>query len=143
MKKDIYVKQSLINRFLELNEFSQVNFITEENVCLPNKSFKQPTDTLFFVLHFLDDEPEEVGLYNKEQERYTGFLQIDICTPLNVGEDEADDVYSFICGLFDVGSVINEDTTVNKVCRVQTVAEKDYYKSVVRVYFTADVNNAE
>lgn len=145
MKKDIYVKESLINHFLKLNTFSQVGFIetNNKNVAFPNKSFTIPTDSLFFVLHFLDDEPESVGLYNKEQERYTGFLQIDICTPLNVGEDEADDVYSFICGLFSNGSVIDDDVTVNKVCRVQSVAEKNYYKSVVRVYFTADVNNAE
>lgn len=140
MKKDIYLRKALIKKFFELNDFSQINFINN-NVALPNVEFEPPVDSLWFGLNILDDEPESIGLYNKTQERYTGFLQIDICVPLNVGEDEADDVYSFICGLFDVGSTF-DDVTINKVCKVNAGVEGKYYKTVVRVYFDADVDNS-
>lgn len=150
MKKDIYLRKALIKKFLTLNDFSQIPFITfvkedgklkPTNVSLPNKEFEPPVDSLWFGLNILDDEPESIGLYNKTQERYTGFLQIDICVPLNVGEDEADDVYSFICGLFYVGSTF-DDVTINKVCKVDAGVEGKYYKTVVRVYFDADVDNS-
>lgn len=85
--KDIDIRKALINRFLTLNEFSGIKFLTfdtegnPKNVALPNVNFTVPNDKRYFVVNVLFDEPEQIGVMEFEQQRFTGFMQIDICIP--------------------------------------------------------------
>lgn len=144
--KDIGIRDALFNKFLTLNTFSGISFITFDvsgeptNVSLPNKQFTVPSDFNWFELSFLPNEPEAIGMYNNGNERYTGFLQIDICTAKGFGEVEADNKFEWISRLFSVGSSVG-DAVIDKVSKANTSEEANCYRTIIRVYFTADVDN--
>lgn len=138
---ETYIRDELFKHFNTLNEFSQINFLTGENVYLPNIEFKPPIGERWFELSFLSTEPSPVSIGKGSQNRFNGFLQIDICTPLNTGTDETDDIYSFVSGLFSRGTVISNCIEINKVYIAQTGEEKLCYRTVVRVEWTADIDN--
>lgn len=144
MQKNTKVKEDLIAHFLTLNEFSGVNFIEENNnnVQLPNKFIEEPTDKTWFSLAFVFDEPESIGNFNTKQERYNGFMQIDIYTVIDTGEDEPNDIYLFLCKLFEEGSYIG-DSIIRKIYQPYSTTEKKFYRTTVRIDFVADVDNEE
>lgn len=140
--KDIGIRDALFDRFLQLNSFSGISFISanNSNVSMPNKAFSIPEDKKWFELYFKPSEPEDIGMFNNGSERYSGFLQIDICTTKDLGEKEADNRFKWISKLFSVGSCYG-DACINKVCKVDTQEEDNCYRTIIRVYFDADVNN--
>lgn len=139
MTKEVDVKNALINHFFTLNDFCGIEFI-KDNVALKNKHYKPEAGSTWFNLSFNTDEPQTIGNFNTNQERYNGFLQIDINTPIDVGEDEAEDIYIKICELFEVGKIIG-DAQIEKVYSPISTEETDFYRKVVRVNFYADVDN--
>lgn len=144
--KDTEIRKAFISRFLTLNTFSSIPFITFDdnnkplNVSLPNENFNQPADKRYFKLSFLADEPEEIGMYNNGQQRYYGFFQIDICTPKDKGLDESDNKFEWICKLFSEGTSFN-GVDVDKVYKATQIEENDVLRTVVRVRFNADIDN--
>lgn len=140
MKKETEVKKNLIDHFLTLNEFSGVDFLTSDNVSLANKPFKPTAGETWFQVNCVVGEPELIGNFNTNQERYIGFLQIDINTPINVGEDESEDIYLNICKLFSVGTIIG-DAQIKKVYSPLATVDEDYFRKIVRINFVADIYN--
>lgn len=140
--KDIEIRKALIKHFLTLNEFSGKPFIMENNanVALPNQNFVIPENNVFFKLSFNPSEPDNIGMYNCEQQRYYGFFQIDICVQKNKGLADADNRFKWICKLFKEGSSF-DGVDVEKVYRATTDEEENIYRTVVRVNFSADVIN--
>lgn len=137
--KDTEIRKALINRFLTLNEFSGIDYI-HDNVSLPNVYFEEPSDKRFFRLSFLPSVPEDIGMYNVNQQRITGVFQIDICTPKGKGEDESDAKFENICKLFLEGSSF-DGVDIEKVYKATTDEEDNLFRTVVRVNFSSDVNN--
>lgn len=137
--KDIDIRKALIERFLTLNEFSGIEFI-KDNVSEPNITFIEPADKRYFKLSFMPAEPEQIGMYNCNQQRYSGLFQIDICTPKGSGEDEADNKFSWISKLFLEGTSFN-GVDIDKVYKAIVIEEENLFRTVVRINFTADVNN--
>ena len=138
---DTAIKTALINRFLTLNTFSGIDFTTASNVAKPNEAFNQPTDNRWFQLHFIPNEPEQIAIGVSNYERWTGLFQIDICTPLDRGELEADTKYEWIAKLFARGTSFS-NVIVERVYSPDCDVEKDHYKKIVRVEWTADIDNS-
>lgn len=144
------IRDSLISHFHTLNEMSGADFLVEKytegsseyykNVHYPNKRFSVPDNKRFFELTFLPSEPSPVAIGEDSQNEWNGILQIDICTPLDVGEFEADDKKSFLYELFKRGTSI-DDVEITKVYSPTAGAESDFYRTVVRVNWTAIIDN--
>jgi len=141
---DAYIEQTLIEAFLTLNEFSGVSYIKKNangnplNVVLPNKPFDPPDDNRFFVLSFLPNEPEPTGLGTNAENRWGGIFQIDIMVPLGAGMDESNAKYQQIVNLFQRGKSFG-DIMIRRTYRAMHGAELAYYRTVVRVEFTASL----
>lgn len=134
------LQKKLQERFLSLNAFSGISFLSDRNVNLNgNKAFCIPADRRWFSLRFMSDSPDEVGIGNNVQERLAGIYQIDICVPLDKGEDEAETKYKWIKRLFRAGTEI-EELTITKVYKASAFVEKTYYRVVVRIEWTADID---
>lgn len=136
------IQESLFNRFLTLNEFSGKPYLTDgnTNVSLPNKKFSQPSNNKWFALSFRSNQPNSVGIGELSQNEFTGFFQIDICTPLDKGEEEPNKKYGYIASLFKRGTSF-DDVLINKVYRSNTEKEENHYKTVVTVLWTARIDN--
>lgn len=138
---EIELKELLVKHFFTLNTFSGITFLQDDNVDLRNnKAFTEPTDKRFFVVQFLPDTPESIAIGNNDVERFTGIFQIDIITPIDKGLDEADTKYKWLKKLFKKGTEI-EEITVNNVYKASSITEDTYYRTVVRVEWTADITN--
>jgi len=141
---DTYIEKTLINAFLTLNEISGVSYINKDdkdnplNVSLPNIPFTEPDDKRFFVLSFLPDDPEPAGMGVNAENRWTGILQIDIMVPLGAGMSETEMKYDWITKLFQRGKSFNE-IMINRTYRATHGAELAYYRTIVRVEFTASL----
>lgn len=137
--KDIEIRKALIDRFMSLNEFSGIQYI-KDNVAVPNVAFIEPANKRYFSLAFMPSEPEQIGMYNCGQQRYTGIFQIDIITPKGKGESESDTKFEWISRLFAEGSSF-DGVDVEKCYKALTSEEDNLFRTVVRVIFSADVNN--
>ena len=139
---DTYIETILIDAFLTLNEFSGVPYIKKDakgkplNVALPNLPFTPPDDYRFFVLSFLPNEPEPAGLGTNAENRWDGIFQIDVMVPIGAGMDETAQKYEWITKLFQRGNTFNE-IMIRRTYRAMHGAEVAYYRTVVRVEFTA------
>jgi hypothetical protein len=139
---DAIIEQTLIDTFLTLNEFSGIEYIKRNgsgkplNVELPNLPLTEPSDKRFFVLSFLPNEPEPAGLGTEAYNRWTGIFQIDVMVPLGAGRDETNTKYDWIAKLFQRGKDIN-GVTIQRAYRATHGAEAAYYRTVIRVEFTA------
>lgn len=137
---EICIGKALYERFKTLNEFSGTKYITENNVAYPNVLFNPPEDKRWFELSVVADKPNAVSLGQDAQNRWTGIFQVDICTPLNKGEKEANTKYEWIAKLFKRGTCFG-DVEVDRVYKATEGAEDDFYKTVVRVEWTATIDN--
>lgn len=137
---EICIGKALYERFKTLNEFSGINYINENNIAYPNVSFEPPQNKRWFELSFLADKPTPASIGEEAQNRWNGIFQIDICTPLAKGVDEANAKYEWIAKLFSRGACFG-DVEINSVYKAREGAEKDYYRTVVRVEWTADIDN--
>ena len=139
---DAIIESTLINAFLTLNEFSNIAYIKKDangkllNVSLPNIEFDELPDKRHFILNFLSNEPVPAGLGLSAENRYDGFLQIDILTPLHTGQDEANEKVKWLCRLFARGKSFDRVTVV-KTFRAFQETGLTYYRTVVRVQFYA------
>ena len=141
---DTYIEQTLIDAFLTLNEFSGVPYIKKDgagnplNVSLPNVSFNPPADNRYFVLSFLANEPEPAGLGENAENRWSGILQIDIMVSLGTGMDEMSAKYQHIVNLFQRGKSFGS-IMIKRAYRAMHGAEMAFYRTVIRVEFTASL----
>ena len=139
---DTRIEQTLIDAFLTLNEFSGIPYIEKDgngnplNVALPNVPFNEPGDKRFFVISFLPNEPEPAGLGEYAESRWDGIFQIDVTVPLGAGTDETAAKYDRIAKLFQRGKSFG-DVTIRRTYRATCGAELAYYRTVIRVEFTA------
>lgn len=142
---DVAIKEALIKHFETLNNFSGKPFIADKNsnVCYDNKEFEPPAKTNWFKLSFNPDEPYEYGLGNLDQDQWSGFFQIDICVPLGKGEKQVNVIYENLCKLFARGTCIADLVDVGKVYSPISDVQDNYYRKVVRVEWTALINNKE
>ena len=144
---DSVIKQSLIDRFLTLNTTSGTDFIMFDtsgnttNVALSNKSFTPPDNGSWFELYFLPAEPVPASLGENAQNRWTGIFQIDICVPLNAGDGEVNDKYSYITELFKRGTTFDDVEIQNCYSPKDGEAEDICYRKIVRITWTADIDN--
>lgn len=136
---EIDLEKQLINRFKTLNEASGKEFITENNVSYPNRKFTVPQNKRWFEVYFISNPPTVASITENAQNRYTGIFQIDICTPLDSGEREANNKYKAIAKLFSRDSYFS-DISVVKCYRARQIAEVDHYRTTVRVEWTADID---
>lgn len=142
---DRVIKEALIKHFKTLNEASGKPFISADgkNICEDNKEFTPPANSNWFSLSFNTDEPDEYGLGNLDQDRWNGFFQIDICVPLGKGEKQCNAIYEALCKLFARGICIENIVDINKVYSPMSDVQGNYYRMVVRVNWTALINNKE
>ena len=138
---EIDLQESFINRFNTLNTFSGIPFINN-NVHYPNKPFNSEQMQSWFDLFLLTNPPVSASITENSQNRYTGIFQIDIYTPLDKGEDEANNKYKWIAKLFSKGTYF-DNIVIMKVYRAIVQRDKNKYKTIVRVEFTADIDNEE
>lgn len=135
---ELDIQKTLFDAFNTLNEFSGIEFI-KDNVAYLNKPFTVPYSKRWFELNIISDRPETTALMNGAPERWNGFLQVDICTPLNKGEDEAGTKYEWLSRLFSRGKMFGP--VIIKSCYIaHRESESDHYRMVVRIEFTADLN---
>lgn len=134
---ELDIQDNLFKEFEKLNTFSGITFIND-NVAYPNKSFTIPSNKRWFELNVLSDGPEPTAMMSGAPNRYNGFMQVDVCTPLNKGEEEAKNKYEWIFKLFPRGKTI-EDITIRKCYIAHREMESDHYRMQVRIEFTADL----
>lgn len=133
------LQKQLTSRFEKLNELAGVNFITDKNVSYPNIHFVQPADKRFFILNFMFNEPKALANFEEAQDEYTGIFQIDVCTPLDKGESEANTKFEWISRLFPRGLTF-DDIEITRSASKTVQYESDYYKAIVRIEFVARIN---
>lgn len=131
---EIDLQKAFIERFNLLGE----EYI-KDNVYTPNSNFTIPQNKTWYELYFLSNPPVSAGLSADSQNRYTGIFQIDICTPLNVGTDGADDKYRAISKLFNRDTYFS-NIYVLRCYRARQYAEKDHFRTTIRVEWTADID---
>lgn len=142
---ELSIQKSLFDRFMTLNTVSGKTYIKFDNdekplnVALPNEAFKQPANNRWFALYFRCNEPHPVGISGDSQDEFTGFFQIDICTPNDTGEVEAGAKYEYIKQLFNRGTTF-DDVEIDKVYRSNTEVCGNYYKTIITVLWTARID---
>ena len=138
--KEVSLQKSLIDRFKTLNKISGIDFLTDSNVSYPNKPFTKPDDKRWFEVTFLNNEPEVLADFYGNLSRWNGILQIDICTPLEKGEDEAYTKYEWISKIFRRGDTF-DDIMIDNCYIADRETETDHYRTVVRVNWEADTDD--
>lgn len=150
MTNEYKLQEWMFSAFNTLNEVSGKEFLVGldgeryvGNVAYPNEAFTPPDLDVephcWFELHVLADEPESVGLFKESQNRWTGYLQIDLHTPLDTGTAQVDAIYEWLKVVFAKGSE-HGACSVNGMYRATAGAEADNYKTVFRVEFDADID---
>ncbi len=142
---EVDIKKALIRHFETLNTASGKPFISvdKKNVCYDNENFTPPDNGNWFMLSFVPDEPEEYGMGNLDQDRFSGFFQIDICVPLGKGEAQCNAIYEALAKLFSRGTCVEDFVDIDKVYAPTESTQANYYRKVVRVNWTALINNKE
>lgn len=132
------IQKKMIDLFLTLNTVSQVEFITETNVHQPNKPFSVPNDKRWFDLTFRNNDPVDASIMEGSQYRFTGVLYIDIFSPQDVGESEAETKYKWIAKLFNDASLDYID--IMKVYISTKGNDADAYRLQVAIEWEADID---
>lgn len=137
MSNILTVKRSFYERFETLNTYSGIEFIKANplNVAYPNRKFTPPANGSYFELNFLPPALTP-GLFTGAQNSWSGVFQIDIVTPLNKGEAEADNKYLWIARLFSPGTSF-EDVYINRTYKAQERAEENSFRTIVRIEYDA------
>ena len=111
---DVEVEKLLIDRFLN-NAGSMLD--TEviggktvyKNVNRENISFTRPDDLYWFNVWFIPSRPKELVSFKSSGELWRGILQIDICTPNNIGKDALNERYKKVYECFPRGYIKDEN----------------------------------
>jgi hypothetical protein len=132
------LQERLFARFKDLNLVSGINFLNDNNVHYPNESFSIPNDNRWFDLNIVTNEPENVSLLDDSQERINGVLYVDINTPLDVGEDEAKNIYKHLKRLFN--NFKDKDILINKCYVSHKESGVTSYSLQVAIEWEADID---
>lgn len=135
---DVDIQRILFNAFMTLNNVTRVNYLNEKNVALPNIIFIPPVNNRWFELSFLPTEPKTSSLFLDTENRWTGIFQIDIYTPIGVGENEANEKYNAVVKLFEKGKSF-DFVDIIKTYRAKTEVNKNNYKVTIRIEWVADI----
>ena len=139
------IQKCLFDKFLELNEYSNIEFLKKDedgnytNVNIPNIPFSAPADKTWFELYIKSNTPYPVAVLDGSQDRITGVFYIDIITPIDVGEDEAETKYRWICRLFN-NNIYIDDVVINSCCLSTKGNELDHYRLQVAIEWEADID---
>lgn len=133
------IQKVLFTAFETLNDFSGIKLI-EDNVAYPNKPFDIPENKRWYIINCLANSPEYVFIGCNRNSRWNGFLQIDICTPLDKGEEEATNKYEWLRKLFENGKYF-EFVEINKCYIATKTNNSDHYRMTVRIEWTADITD--
>lgn len=151
---DTFIEEVLVQRFLRMGE-PFIKYIKDKNnnivldvdgyakttnVMLENKSFVRPKNLYWFEVFFVPATPFQSELGRHGRNRYTGFLQINVCVPLDVGKKALNDRYDKIATMFKRGDV-DRGVGILKTERVSAQQYSDYYSQPIRVYWQADLDN--
>lgn len=152
------IQNKLFDKFLTLDEFATENGYTGEpyfatvevpvrdnetveeitNVHLPNVPFEIPESKRWFDVTFRNNDPIDASLMEGSQYRFTGVMYIDIYTPQDVGEGEAEAVYSWIAKLFNNADMDYVD--IMKVYISTKGNDADCYRLQVAIEWEADID---
>ena len=132
------IQRTLFEQFLTLNDFSQINYLTEENVHLPNKPFSVPNDKRWFDLTLRTNDPIDAFIMEGQQARFTGVLYIDIYSPQDVEENEVETKYKWIAKLFNSANLDYID--IMKVYISTKGNDADCYRLQVAIEWEADID---
>jgi len=123
----------------------------------PNIAFKRPDDLYWLDFFFNPSEPAQIELGTKGRNRWVGFMQINICVPLNeatIEEAEADSdddtfgtsamdtCYNDIARVFKRGVIFN-GIRINKTYSIPSAMQvlDDFCSLPVRIEWQADLSN--
>ena len=139
------IQKSLIDVFKTLNTFSQIEFLKIENgeyknVHLPNISFSEPEDKRYFDLTFRNNEGVPIGMLPDSQERITGVLYIDVYTPKDSGESEAETKCKWIKKLYHSNNGFFDDSVIKNIYISTKGADGDKYRLQLAVEWEADID---
>lgn len=132
------IQKVLFDRFKTLNEVSGIEYLKgEKNVNYNNnRSFNIPQDKRWWRVTFMSDKPSQMGVFEGSPNNYAGILQVDINTPLNKGEEEAETKFNWLEKVFYRGLFLG-DIEVKTVYVADKSAESDYYRLTVRIEWEA------
>ena len=137
------IQETLFDTFKTLNDFSGIEFLNTDtegkytNVHFPNVPFNYPEDKRWFEVTFRNNEPVDASIGAK-QSRFTGILYVDIITPQDSKEDEAENKYRWIAKLFN--NIELEYIDIMKVYVSNKGNEADHYRTLVAVEWEADID---
>lgn len=123
----------------------------------PNLSFIRPDDLYWMDFHFLTNDPMQIELGTGGRNRWSGFLQINICVPKNemsldksgdesesdiFGSSAMDKCYLDISRVFRRGTIF-DGIKIFKTRRYTSAmqVEEDFCWCPVRIMWTADLSN--
>ena len=137
------IQDILFTHFKTLNDFSGINYLEKDgeeytNVHFPNVPFEAPESKRWFDLTFINAEPVDAALMEGAQYRFAGILKIDIYTPQDCGEDEAQTKYSWIAKLFNDAEL--EYVDIMKVYISTKGNDADCYRLQVTIDWEADID---
>ncbi len=139
------IQNTLFGIFKKLNEFSGIQYLKTDddgnltNVHFPNAPFSVPDSKRYFDLTFRSNEPEQSVILDGSQIRLYGVLYIDIVTPLDSGEDEAESKYRWIARLFNANEY-TDDVAIMKVYISTKDSHDDSYRLQCAVEWEADID---
>ena len=138
------IQKSLFDVLKTLNTFSNIEFLETDtegnytNIHFPNVPFTEPDSKRWFEVTFKNNEPESASLMEGSQDRFTGVLYIDIITPQDSKEEEAETKYRWIAKLFN--SVNLDYIDIMKVYIADKGNEADHYRTLIAVEWEADID---
>lgn len=139
------IQNTLFGIFRKLNDFSGIQYLKTDddgnftNVHFPNAPFSVPDSKRYFDLTLRSNEPEQSAILDDSQIRLYGVLYIDIVTPLDSGEDEAESKYRWIARLFNANEY-TDDVAIVKVYISTKGNEADCYRLQCAVEWEADID---
>lgn len=138
------IQKILFDHFLTLNTFSGIEYLKTNakgnytNVHFPNVPFTAPQNKRWYDLTFINAEPSDASIMEGSQYRFAGVLKIDIYTPTDAKEDEAETKYRWIAKLFNHAELDYID--IMKVYISTKGNDADCYRVQVTVDWTADID---
>ena len=139
------IQKILFHHFERLNSISGIEYLKKDiisgeylNVHFPNVQFSVPEDKRWFDLTFRNNEPVDAALGKGSQSRFTGVLYIDIYTPKDVGQDEAEAIYDWIAKLFNDAELDYVD--IMQVYVSTSGNDADSYRLQVAINWEADID---
>lgn len=113
--------------------------IVFENSSTERSAVSEDFTTGWYEVYFTPTAPNQIELGTDGRNRWTGFLQINICVPTNWGTSEMLYRYDEIASLFRQGLIIN-GVRIYRVYRGPNMTESDFTWCPVTVEWQADLD---